>query len=406
MASQQDCISNDTSETVDPAVMVFDAALVKQLSSTEIRLPPNFVGVRRVRSKFHKPKQSNSATLNIAFRVKDESGVERRMTRQEKKELKKTLASEKKQAKKRGLQDDTTTNHLKILTSSAQAGDTPKTPKIYHQLDINASVLEQELAELRGERSGLPPAILSPAMAMQAKGILPGSLQRSEERYLKYDESLSMEWAKLLKESMSPAEKVRVGEDMRPMAYQLTPEPWERLRPNRSEKRIETRICPVNFEALQSNDRTSLVQKKCKWAELTCRPPSTFDMDVSVVFEYLHRETAFFVSCGAKFGSDFLIYDGPREERHAFAGMRVLSAKDGLPLPTAYSLAGYVRCLNKAGKLALLATTVKDNEVDGKSLYRVALVDVALEKILSAPTHKKRARTEVRRDVTQNLAKR
>jgi len=87
MASQQDCISNDTSETVDPAVMVFDAALVKQLSSTEIRLPPNFVGVRRVRSKFHKPKQSNSATLNIAFRVKDESGVERRMTRQEKKEL-------------------------------------------------------------------------------------------------------------------------------------------------------------------------------------------------------------------------------------------------------------------------------------------------------------------------------
>jgi hypothetical protein len=110
-----------------------------------------------------------------------------------------------------------------------------------------------------------------------------------------------------------------------------------------------------------------------QWARMPCRPPdsSDFDADVSILFEYLYRDTPFHVSCGAKFGSDFLIYDGPREERHAFAGLRILSstagagvAKDGgagdtlppLPLPTAYSLSGYVRCLNTAGKLALLAT--------------------------------------------------
>jgi hypothetical protein len=118
---------------------------------------------------------------------------------------------------------------------------------------------------------------------------------------------------------------------------------------------------------------TTIIPDKCQWARMPCRPPdsSDFDADVSILFEYLYRDTPFHVSCGAKFGSDFLIYDGPREERHAFAGLRILSstagagvAKDGgagdtlppLPLPTAYSLSGYVRCLNTAGKLALLAT--------------------------------------------------
>ena len=73
-------------------------------------------------------------------------------------------------------------------------------------------------------------------------------------------------------------------------------------------------------------------------------------------------------------------------------------------------MAGYVRCLNTAGKLALLATVIEerkdcDGDDDSKILYRVAFVDVALEKILTAPTHQKYGRTEKRRDISRTLAK-
>ena len=99
-------------------------------------------------------------------------------------------------------------------------------------------------------------------------------------------------------------------------------------------------------------------------------------------------------------------------------------------MPSAYELAAYVRCLNTAGKLALLATVVvvDDDDDDDKSgssrrrrdgnpnhaemtpttttpLFKVAFVDVALEKILTAPTHQRYGRSEKRRDVAKNLAK-
>jgi hypothetical protein len=196
------------------------------------------------------------------------------------------------------------------------------------------------------------------------------------------------------------------------------------------------------------------VSTSCEWMSEVCRPaiasgPSSdadayaHDAILSLVFEYIHRETPYYVSCGAKFGADYLIYDGPRDERHAFAGLKVLSSattatsttgagverhdRHGptpvLPIPTAYSLTSFVRCLNTAGKVALLATAVVDveeaekdhttkgnNNNRGRSrhAYRVVFVDVALEKVLDAPTHKKRRRGgsgTKRRDVTQNLAK-
>jgi len=55
-----------------------------------------------------------------------------------------------------------------------------------------------------------------------------------------------------------------------------------------------------------------------------------------------------------------------------------------LPVPSAYDLAGYVRGLNTAGKLALLATVIIEKDVD-----KVLIVDLALEKIFNgsnAPT--------------------
>jgi tRNA splicing endonuclease len=407
---------SESSKHVDSAVIIFTAPLVKQLSSPEVRLPPNYVGVRRVRpssrgvaAKLLEGKSSAVTTSKITFKIKDENGKERRMTGQEKKALKQTIALEKKAQgkKKRGLAE--ASSDVSLFDPSTPNNESGNNHRSYHQLPVNPAALEQELAELRGERGNLPPVILSPPMALQAQGVLPGVYQNNSDKgcLLMYDDILSQKWAKALKDSMVPAENVRQQEDMRPMAYQLTPEPWHRLRPDWDGTKLETSIRTSSFEScFKSQEKPSSVsiEDKCEWAVVNCRPPSNFDVDVSIVFEYLYRETSFYASCGAKFGSDFLIYDGPREERHAFAGMRVLSSKDGLPLPTAYSLAGYVRCLNKAGKLALLATVILDQS-DEKPLYRIALVDVALEKILTAPTHQKRARTQVRRDVAQNLAK-
>ena len=292
-----------------------------------------------------------------------------------------------------------------------------------------------------------------------------------------------------------PAEAVRQREDLRPLAYRLHPEPWQRLRPSLEENPVMTRnrndVKASRQSALSSRMGSAKAEdgiptascdnipKPLDWVLMTCRPrikpcllsdssverTSKIQHDdvLSIVFEYIHRETPYYVSCGAKFGSDFLVYDGPRDKRHAFAGMRVLSrftssmttvsckstpdassshsnadksesvSKDDhveLPLPTAYSLTGFVRCLNTAGKLALLATVDElsddddddDNveDTDGKESsavrfgakkkrYRVAFVDVALEKVLDVHKRKNRGRShkklQKRRDVTQTLSK-
>jgi tRNA splicing endonuclease len=471
------------------AVIIFSAPLVRKLN--EARLPPNYVGVRRIRPSSLGVKaklQEGQATTKkfksqVVFRVATADGQDRRMTRQEKKQVKYQIALEKKKRKHESLEanegegegergdddgddDDEVKGDVeealppKFLLTARQNGNDESSSK-YHQLGLNAAALEQEIADLRGERGAVPPVFLSPAMAVQAQGIiLPeiSSLMSSDNSFVvRYDHELSLRWAKEIKESMIPAETTRQGEDMRPMAYQLMPEIWSRMRPDwqKTETISDTRIHESIFSTLldsntnnnntntnNNNNNNNNTQKEsssqapahatignpCDWAAGVCRPPVNADVDAALVFEYLHQQPDFYVSCGAKFGSDFLIYDGPRDERHAFAGMRVLvaniknnnknsgttpSTSKSLPLPTAYSLAGYVRCLNTAGKLAILATIVRDtivtDDVDdpnnGKTLYRIAFVDVALEKILSAPTHKKRFRTNKRRDVTKNLAK-
>jgi hypothetical protein len=409
-------------QTVNPlesAAIVFDASLVKQLESPQVRIPANFVGVRRIRPhkllEEKKKNTNNREATDVVFTVKDEHGNERRMNNQEKKALKNKLRIQKKEdrKRKRELQQEYSVNENEStsLATTTNLGDSNSR---YYQLAINNAVLEQELAELRGERSGLPPVLLSPAMTLQAQGVLPGTTNGNIDQTcgLVYDHNLSIQWAQLIKASMQPAETARANEQLRPMPYQLTPEPWTRLRPNVEERRVETTMRPTHFEPKSSSnnnnnnsDLHSPPPKKCQWANMSCRPPTSFDSDVSIIFEYLHKDANYYVSCGAKFGSDFLVYDGPRNERHAFAGLRVLQAKDGeLPIPSAYSLSGYVRCLNTAGKFALLATVVKDTDKE-KPVYRVAFVDMALEKVLTAPTHKKRSRTQKRKDLTQNLAK-
>jgi hypothetical protein len=379
-------------------------------------------------------KETKKEISQIEFKIFNEDGTERRMTSQEKKLAKFQRSQEKKAAKKRKREEAEQQRLLQFqrkkesgLEWTAESSNEQQQSKDskkksndrYYQLSINNTVLMQELAELRGERNGLPPVLLSPAMAHQA--ILQGAFSLAgnttnvtiNNASLTYDHKLSMEWARLLKESMVPDEEIRAKESIRPMPYQLIPEPWTRLRPSgfQEEHTFPTQLRSLNSASKStsgSNSRTLIPPQNCNFASVCCRPPTNFDSIVSLVFEYFYKScTDYYVSCGAKFGCDFLIYDGPREERHAFAGIRVHPAtNEKLPIPTTYSLAGLVRCLNTAGKFALLATMVSDYDKDTDlTTYRVAIVDVALEKILSAPTHKKRNQTQSRRDVTANLAK-
>jgi hypothetical protein len=179
---------------------------------------------------------------------------------------------------------------------------------------------------------------------------------------------------------------------MRTMAYQLVPEVWKRMRPDALVGKEAD--LPVSELASSSTDKT-------QWSWVPVRPRlNPRDSDLAIVCAVLHsRSKDLQISCGSKFGCDLLLYDGPRDQRHAFAGLRILSAER---LPRSYDLHGYVRCLNTAGKLSLLA---KVDRSDDGSAARVAFVDLALEKILTAPRHAKRSLKEARRDVSKNLAK-
>ncbi|OEU19394.1 hypothetical protein FRACYDRAFT_235449 [Fragilariopsis cylindrus CCMP1102] len=427
-------------------VMIFRSSLVQNVASPKIRLPSNFVGVRCVRREH-------------------ENGNERRMTKAEKKKKKRQLAKENKEqaqqnsAKKQKLEEGisstipSSTATAMAMATEGQEGKSSSSPpssSSYHQLPINPTTMDQELADFKCERAGLPTVLLSPPMALQffsknlhaLPEIIPLVVDK-EELLLNDDEeivedahnnnnncydtngddsavlihshTMAEDWSNRLKEKcILPAESVRQTEDLRPLAYRLHPEPWQRMRPT-----------PIKEQPM-----------------LTTSP---------------------------KFGSDYLIYDGPRESRHAFAGLRVLSrftnsmtsssssllpttdqdlnalsspspsSELQLPLPTAFSLTSFVRCLNTAGKLALLATVEEvqvvvpdsneeqqqgsngENDIDQNDTitrkinnnnitthYRVAFVDVALEKVLDVHKRKKgssKKKLQKRRDVTQNLAK-
>ncbi len=450
-------VSNKDSNAIrdNDVIMMFTTSLVKQAASPQLRLPANFVGVREVRTDFRKPLASEEqiselkATNDVKFCVIDANGNERRMTKAEKKAKKKLLAEAKKEAKKaekeskkRNFEQMANGNRTNNEASNNATTDAQhSTSDTYHQLPLDQTTMEQELAEFQGKRGSTPPVILSPPMALQFLQVEKGVRYGDGSAKLQYDHNLSQEWANRLKEQcVLPAEALREKEDLRPLAYRLQPEPWQRLRPTLEESPLVTSNRTNAINEAKSQTASDVNPESNEWVPMTCRPryiPANqtkalqHDDILSIVFEYIHRETPFYVSCGAKFGSDFLVYDGPRDQRHAFAGLRVHSrftnsmtttpSKDEtskdvveLPLPTAYSLTGFVRCLNTAGKLALLATVdeVTDpnesNIESGKTRYRVAFVDVALEKVLDV--HKKKNRKtkknlHKRRDVTKTLSK-
>jgi hypothetical protein len=187
-------------------------------------------------------------------------------------------------------------------------------------------------------------------------------------------------------------------------------------RPTPSRQRTPRYRSRLTILKLHTDQATNLPANnpEVDYAYCPMRPPPHWSRprheEEAAIVQLLHRDTHLHISCGAKFGCDYLLYDGPRTERHAFAGLRILFAReqrDGgehFPLPTAYDLAGYVRCLNTAGKLALIATAIRDadDSADNRPRLRVLLVDLALVKVASTTSRRPRKTMEQR---IKNLAK-
>ncbi len=327
------------------------------------------------------------------------------------------------------------------------------------------------------------------------------------------DPILSEQWAKqLLNDALIPADISRSKEEMRPMAYRIVPEVWKRLCPDSlwtastsvsaamegndddTATAATASVYPTTTQASSTgggttnttlstiattnschyspchDDEYSLARLRHPCSSSTAATSSSaspyYDEDAYLIFQHLHQHsTNLHIACGALFGCDFLLYDGHRDERHSFAGVRIYCCKsrrssrddtsgdvkeekeeenknrDGihndqlLPIPSAYDMAGFVRTMNSARKIALLATVVREevqHEEDhgeggeddansspqpprmmtttsSKPSYRIAIVDLALEKVLTAPTHIRKGNTNKRRsedDAANGLAKR
>lgn len=433
----------------------------------------------------------------------------------------------------------------------------------YVHLNIDQTILEQELADLRGDRDGVPPVLLPfplVSVALKYKKSLfvsnneikkPLNVDDNVVKYENHqnevetdnlssttvqeeivlDDQLANQWVRQLKHNITFVERLRQMEkNIRPMPYQLTPEVWTRLRPNNLGSDVNTikntrRIIIHNKEPpsvkekiIISNDNTlddgdthgqrqqltvynknntgeiaaetvnddqdntfckadnasnnatttnednqdfdsdccTTRKKSWNWCQIrswnNISPKQrAFDATTKLVIEMLYKDTNIHISCGAKFGCDYLLYDGPRNERHAFAGLRIITFPTNqqplsimknknnkkynkrcllFPQQTPYELSGYVRCLNTAGKLALLATVYTDSIVSTKNegttstnssshhinnnneekkkdeentknesssssettitkiIHRVAIIDLALEKIISTTVNR------------------
>jgi hypothetical protein len=409
--------------------LVFSAELAQSLVLTD-RLPPTYIGVRKIRAStrdVQKQAFSSSSTLveqhgPVVFKVTDpHTGEERRMTSKEKREqkwkMKQQLKTAKQQStdKKQGLNtagtnSSSNTADLDVIDPQPSLNGMTDTCDVdanielqltkpfddnYFAIQPSKSCLDQEIADLRGERVGVPPVALSFSAARQLPLCNP-PLHDDEVTTLtsicktELSDEYSEKWAAAVEQSFEAALEVRAKEDMREMPYDLIPQKWTRMRP-----RISSQASPV-----EPTDQglSGVVSGDVIWVDSRLASIA-FDKAIDAVVHLLHQQMpTIHVSCGAKFGCDLLLYDGPRTERHAFAGLRVFSShvddNDNVvwPLPTAYCLSGYVRCLNTAGKLALIATKVTNTN----GISCIAIVDLALERRASVRLKRVRRRWEDR----------
>lgn len=370
--------------------LVFSAAVSRNLAGNDVRLPPTYVGVRRIRPSNAAVKavlamsssgysHSNQQPVDVTYKVIDPvTREERRMTVKEKKAFKTQMKQRRKEevseAKKLARVEKERQEQAEQMATKKRKKRTPSLETILSTLEgensrylpfqIDPSALEEELADIKGERDGVPPVALSPPMARLALKLPPHSI-------CVVDDTLAKEWAFEIKRSMEPAEDVRSKEDMRAMVYDLIPEVWSRMRP------------PTLGQSSEYIELPHDIFEHNSWAPFTVRPSSEIDRDLAAVVQVLHGGTNLHIACGAKFGCDFLLYNKSRNECHAFAGLKVLRCSDrmSMPIPTTYNITGYVRCLNTAAKLALLAFVQSRRTSDGEEIFHVAFVELPLLKI-------------------------
>ena len=374
---------NDT-KTTDTGALVFSSTVAKQL--VRDRFPTTYLGVRR-----HRPSSRTVAltatgkvvkqtTSDVVYKIVDkETGEERRMTAREKKTQKRQALLEAKKRKQEAMESVAATEESAGTIPDDLEGNShgrrgPANDPCYVQLQVDPLRLADEISDLRGEREGVPPVYLPPPILRL--------LNHDKRLSVKLDDDWAAVWATALQASLRPAEETRQKEDLRPMPYRLVPEVWSRLRP----ARLGT------LDTVPTTTTPALLENESMQAATLRAAP--FDTHTAAVLQLLHVGSDLHLSCGAKFGCDYLIYDGPRCERHAFAGLRMVPLSDE---PTAYNLSGYVRTLNTAGKLALLACVKEE-----KGQYHVAIIDLALVKIAATTFQKPRKTMD---DRLKNLAK-
>lgn len=370
----------------------------------------------------NKPSEPASSS-KVVFKVTNPDGTERRMNSQEKKQyklqLKKAKHSNKKQErqmkheerireakqlKRQRKKMKRLANNKTDKDADGARPDEDKEPSQVHatkkpeedfcvtkEAVSSFKDIDLELAELLGERRGIPPVILTPAATCVAQdlGVLLRSAE-SDEWNINLDRELSAQWADKLEQSFKPVEESRSKEDMREMPYRVAPETWKRLCPDSLWEFRTDRSQEETGSAANHNDHTTAQMRD---------PSSSYDLTSYLIFRHLQRNSNLHIACGALFGCDFVLYDGKRSERHSFAGLRVYSCRgDGLPTPSPYDMTGYVRAMTSARKMALVATAVIDERTNSS---RLAIVELASEKILTAKTHIRKGHTEKRKAVEE-----
>jgi hypothetical protein len=390
------------------SAVLFDKEHVKSIEFAH-RIPPTSIGVRRTRP-------SSKVVMK-------ELKTQQRAKKQQKLDASKDDAAPKNANSDLdeivNAIDHSNTAHIESQSSSKAAESevpAPATTSSYFQLQPDKGEVQEEIDEIlsadRAAYKNIPAYLTAPMVTLaQKKGLLgaksPTVSKLCTDLDFAIDDELAQEWSNHITKAMAEAEEVRAKEDMRPMAYKLVPEPWKRLRESCKHVPSENAITCSDIDTLGDVQNA---ENYVLYADNIRARKKMLDVTHSIFYDCLyHQFPNLHISCGAKFGSDYLLYDGNRKERHAFAGVRILTTEVGqdgqihYPLPTPYDLHGFVRCLNTAGKLALLATVVTLNEGD----QRVVVVDLALEKILSAPTHlrKQNGSKEARKKVGENLAK-
>lgn len=399
-------MSHQLSHFSCPSVILFSRDHVKSIEF-DFRLPPTSIGARRLRPSSKEVMRALKAQKR--FKKQQATGNKNNCSGQSKvkndddNDLTNDYQSE------RGEKDDS--NEVNMENDSFA---------VVNLFENGSLQIQEEIDEItcvdRAAYKNLPALLTAPMVHQaQTQGLIPlQSLSvTSARREIFLDDDIAQSWAQAIQKSMQEAENVRNLENMRPMAYRLVPEPWKRHQdacavkvssPNNpgDKKQDGHHDYPINIDEMKSIVITKPVYYGNE--ELHTAHCIVFDCLYNH-FRKLH------MSCGSKFGCDYLLYDGNRKERHAFAGVRILPSKHWndkqieFPLPTAYDLHGFVRGLNTAGKLALLATVIKQEE----NIFRVAIVDLALEKILSAPTHLKKKQKlsdpVLRKNIGEHLAK-